>query len=195
MISYIVTLFLVLTFFLSGYIIQALKKFIGLLTKILLNILSIFGVEINKEKSIKLSNEFKDAYKDIKIMKLSNKNLKEKSSIDYINLGLFLACLLLVIINLNSVSGNAISNWLFTCIQNFKIVKTATDMNTLFTATLFSALSFSMTKMVQRWKETKPQREDKKNLKLKIKALKLMTTKELLLEAKNKDENKRKELS
>lgn len=67
-------------------------------------------------------------------------------------------------------------------------------MNTLFTATLFSALSFSATKILQRWKETKAQRLEKKNNKIKLKAANLMTTKELLSIAKKKDEIKRKEL-
>ena len=80
-------------------------------------------------------------------------------------------------------------------IQNIKIVKSATDMNTLYTATLFSALSFSATKLLQRWKETKQQRIEKKELKLKIKALELMDSKELLEQAKKKDEKRRKELS
>lgn len=67
-------------------------------------------------------------------------------------------------------------------------------MNTLYTATLFSALSFSATKLFQRWKETKGYRLEKKNRKLKLKASQLMTTQELLSIAKKKDLEKRKEL-
>lgn len=110
MMSALITIILVITFFLSGYIIQGLKKLIGLLTKIILQILSFFGVSLKKEKSLKMSEEFKNTYKEIKVVKISNKNIKEKSSIDYINLGLFCASLLLIIINLNSISGNTISN-------------------------------------------------------------------------------------
>ena len=194
MISFITTVLLATLFFLSGYIIQALKKIIGLLTKLVLTLLSFFGVKFKKEKSLKMSNEFKNTYKEIRVVKLSNKNLKEKSSIDWLNFGLFCASLLLIVSNLAVLSGNAISNWLFSLIQNLKIVKTATDMNTLYTATLFSALSFSATKLLQRWKETKQQRIERKNIKLKMKALELMDTRELLLQAKNKDEKRRKEL-
>ena len=195
MISMITTVLLATLFFLSGYIIQALKKIVGLFVKLTLTILSFFGVKFKREKSLKMSDDFKNTYKEIKVVKQSNKNLKEKSSIDWLNLGLFCASLLLIITNLAVVSGNAISNWLFSLIQNIKIVKSATDMNTLFTATLFSALSFSATKLLQRWKETKQQRVERKELKLKIKALELMDTKELLEQAKKKDEKRRKELS
>ena len=193
-ISSVITILLATLFFLSGYIIQALKKIVGLFVKLTLTILSFFGVKLKREKSLKMSDDFKKTYKEIRIVKLANKNLKEKSSIDWINFGLFCASLLLIITNLAVISGNAISNWLFSLIQNLKVVKTATDMNTLYTATLFSALSFSATKLLQRWKETKQKRIERKNTKLKLKALELMDSKELLTQAKKKDENKRKEL-
>lgn len=67
-------------------------------------------------------------------------------------------------------------------------------MNTFYTATLFSVLSFSLSKVMARWKETKQQRIEHKNAKKKIEAIKLMTSKELLDEAKKKDEQNRKEL-
>ena len=193
MISTVITLIVATLLFLSGYIIQAIRRIIGLLTKLVLTIFSVFGVNLRfREKSLKMSEDFINTYKEIKIVKVSNKNLKEISSIDWINLGLFCASLLLIICNLAVVSGNAISNWLFTLIQGIKIVGTPTDMNTLFTAMLFSALSFSATKVVQRWKDTKPQRQEKKELKLKLKALDLMDSKELLTMARNKDEKQRK---
>ena len=73
-------------------------------------------------------------------------------------------------------------------------MKTAVDMNTFYTATLFSVLSFSLSKVMQRWKETKQQRLENKIAKIKAKAIENMDTKELLDEAKKKDEQNRKEL-
>lgn len=67
-------------------------------------------------------------------------------------------------------------------------MKTATDMNTFYTATLFSALSFSATRLLARWKETKQQRKELKEAKLKLQATNIMSTKELLDAAKKKDE-------
>jgi peptide methionine sulfoxide reductase MsrA len=94
---------------------------------------------------------------------------------------------LLVIFNLDSVTGNAISNCLFNLISPLGFMKSATDMNTFYTATLFSVLSFSATKVLQRWKETKQQRIENKQALLKLRATKLMSSKELLDSAREKD--------
>lgn len=67
-------------------------------------------------------------------------------------------------------------------------------MNTFYTATLFSVLSFSATKVLARWKETKQQRIENKQALLKLRATKLMTSKELLDEINKKNEEKYKEL-
>ena len=60
-------------------------------------------------------------------------------------------------------------------------------MNTLYTATLFSVLSFSASKLLQRWKETKQQRIENREAKIKKEAIELMDSKELVDEAKKKD--------
>lgn len=195
-ISTIVTLLLIGTLFSFGYLLQALKKFISLLFKLILQILSFFGVKIfEKEKQVKLSPEFKAVYKDIRVMKLSNKNLKERSSIDWPAVILLLVAGLLVFLNMKGVfvaEHNVISDWMFRAIKNFRIVKSETDMNTLYTAAMFSTLSFAFSKIVNRWKETKLNREEKKKLKLKQKALELLSTKELLDYAKKKDVSEKK---
>lgn len=191
MIKIIVTLLLVCLFFFTGRIVQALKKLISLITSNLLKLLAFFGIKINKkEKTVKVSDEFKKVYKDVKIVKLSKKNIKQVSSIDWVNLAVFIVAGLLIICNLAVVSGNAISNWMFSWLKDTKLVKSAIDMNTLYTATLFSALSFSLSKLLFRWKSTKQQRIEKKQRKLKEKALSLMDSKELLDNARKKDEDK-----
>jgi hypothetical protein len=83
MISIISTTLLIIVFILFGHIIQAIKKAIGLITSTLLKILSIFGIRLRKkEKHLKVSDEFRQTYKEIKIVKLSKKNIKQQSSID-----------------------------------------------------------------------------------------------------------------
>lgn len=195
-ISTIVTILLIGTLFSFGYLLQALKKFIALLFKLILNILSFFGVKIfEKEKQVKLSPEFKAVYKDINVMKVSNKNLKEKSSIDWAALILILVAGLLVVLNMKGVfvaEHNVISDWMYNAIKNFKIIKSETDMNTMYTAAMFSTLSFAFSKLVNRWKETKINRQERKKAKLKEKALELLSTKELLDYAKTKDKNEKK---
>jgi hypothetical protein len=83
MISIISTTLLIIVFILFGHIVQAIKKAIGLITSTLLKILSIFGIKLRKkEKHLKVSDEFKQTYKEIKVVKLSKKNIKQQSSID-----------------------------------------------------------------------------------------------------------------
>ena len=195
MIKIIITLLLVCLFFFSGQLIQAVKKLLALFVSNILKLLAFFGIKINRrEKKVQVSQQFKETYKDIKIVKLSKKNLKQVSSIDWLNLSIFIITGILIICNLGIVSGNAISNWMYTWLKNIKIIKSAVDMNTLYTATLFSALSFSASRILVRWKDTKQQRLERKQQKLKEKALELMDSKELLDNIKKKDEQKYKEL-
>lgn len=196
MVSIILTIILAFLFIFSGRLIHGLKKLQKLITSYLLKFLSFFGIKISKrEKTIKLSKEFKETYKDIKVVKLSKKNLKQLNSINWTYLIVFIVTILLIFFNLDAITGNAISNWLYSSIVSKipllnKLTKSAADTNTLYTATMFSILSFSATKILQRWKETKQQRKENKEATLKRKALQLMDSKELLDEAKRKDKEK-----
>lgn len=195
MIQIITTILLALTLISFGQITQALKKLVGMITKNFLKLINAFGIKIEtKEQGVKVSQEFKDTYKDIRKVKLSKKNIKQKSSIDWKYFVLLLVGLILVGVNFAAVSGNAISNWVFTTISWTKLVKTPTDMNTMYTAVMFSIISFSFSKLMFRWKETKQQRIESKQAKIKMEALGYMSSKELLDNAKKKDEEKRKEL-
>lgn len=196
MVNTIVTILLIILFFFLGHITQAFKKIISLFTNLCLKILNIFGIKITKkERKQKLSEDFKNAYKDIKTVKISRKNIKQKHSIDFLGLTVLIIATILVIVNLASVSGNnIISNWIFSWIKDIKIIKTPEDMNTFYTAFLFSIISFSISRLISRWKETKQQRLEAKNEKLKKKAVELMSSKELVEQAKKKDESKYNEL-
>lgn len=195
MVNTIVTILLIILFFFLGHITQAFKKIISLFTNLCLKILNIFGIKIvKKERKQKLSDDFKNAYKDIKTVKISRKNIKQKHSIDFLGLTVLIIATILVIVNLASVSGNAISDWIFSWIEDIKIIKTPADMNTFYTAFLFSIISFSISRLISRWKETKQQRLEAKNEKLKKKAVELMSSKELVEQAKKKDESKYNEL-
>ena len=195
MIQIITTLLLALTLISFGQLTQALKKLLGLITKNFLKLVNALGIKIEKkEHGVKVSLEFRETYKEIKKVKLSKKNIRQKSSIDWKYFALLLLGVILVGANFASISGNAISNWLFSIISWTKLVKTPTDMNTMYTAVLFSVLSFSFSKLMFRWKETKQQRIENKQAKIKMQALGYMDSKELLDNAKKKDEEKRKEL-
>lgn len=134
-------------------------------------------------------------------MKRSKQNQKAKSSINFISLLLIILSLSLIIVNLDSISGNIISKWLFNLeINNTRIVpylfiKTQKDMDITFTAIMFSVLSFSASKLVSQWKDTAQFRKAKKEMKMKKSAISLMSSKELLDAAKIKDAQKYEELS
>ena len=179
MISIISTTLLIIVFILFGHIIQAIKKAIGLITSTFLKILSIFGIRLRKkEKHLKVSDEFRQTYKEIKVVKLSKKNIKQQSSIDWVNFSLLVVCALLFVIN--ALTNKSISYCIFTCLPTFGFIKSAIDMNTMYTALLFSAMSFATTKVLTRWKETKQQRVENKEAKVRQKAITLMSSKELL---------------
>ena len=195
MVNLIVGILLAITFFFFGQITQALKKLVSLFTGLLCKFLNLIGIKIKKrEPQVKVSEEFKKTYKGIKKVKLSRKNIKQSSSIDWVSLSILGVALILFFFNWGSMTGNAISNWLFKLIEKTGFVKTAIDMNTLYTATIFSVMSFAAGKILNRWKQTKQQRIEARQSKTKIEALSHMTSKELVEEAKKKDEEKYKEL-
>ena len=68
-------------------------------------------------------------------------------------------------------------------------------MDIVFTAAMFSILSFSASKLFQQWKETGGFRKAKRELKLKESAISIMSSKELFDAAKNKDKENFKRLA
>lgn len=199
MINTLITILCVIVFFLFGQITQAFKKLLSLITKLFLKILNLFGIKLRqKEKHVIISKEFKETYKDIKVVKLSKKNIKQKSSIDWVGLSVLVIAILLFIINLESVSGNIISNWFYSWLSDIPLIKlmftTKEATNTFYTAALFSIMSFSISRLVYRWKETKQQRIEAKQAKIKLQAIELMDSKELVDAAIKKDNQKEKEL-
>lgn len=192
-----ITFLCAIFFLLSGRLIQFIKRIVQIVVEIFLRLLNFLGIKIRKgENKLKISPLFKQTYKDIKIVKRSKQNQKFKSSINFISLVLIMLSLSLIIINLDSISGNVISKWIFnleinnTRIAPYLFIKTQKDMDITFTAIMFSILSFSASKLLTQWKETSEIRKAKKDIKLKEKVLNSITSKELLDAAKNKDEEK-----
>lgn len=192
-----ITFLCAIFFLLSGRLIQFIKRIVQIVVEIFLRLLNFLGIKIRKgENKLKISPLFKQTYKDIKIVKRSKQNQKFKSSINFISLVLIMLSLSLIIINLDSISGNVISKWIFnleinnTRVAPYLFIKTQKDMDITFTAIMFSILSFSASKLLTQWKETSEIRKAKKDIKLKEKVLNSITSKELLDAAKNKDEEK-----
>lgn len=195
MIAVIITSVLIILYILLGYIPQAFKKIISLITKGILNILQIFGLKLkNQEKELFCSDSFKKAYSEIKIVKWSNKNLKREISIDWLSIVAIIISVILVIVNLEMVSHNIVSNWFNYILSKIGINLDITDINTFYTAFLFSVISFSLGRLWNRWKAGAEVRKQNKQLKLKQKVLKLMSTKELADAIKSKEDEKYKEI-
>ncbi len=187
MINVLTSILLVIVFLFFGQIIQALQRVFRLFTTVILFILNLVGIKlVQKEKEIILDKEFYEQNKDINKIMISKKNLKKKSSIDWIGVGMLLGALILFIINLQGVSDHAISNWIYNLISSWKLLSNL-DVNTFFTATIFSIISFAISRILNTWKETKELRKERKEIKLKNKAIKIMNTKELLDAARRKN--------
>mgnify|MGYP006385427367 CR=1 FL=1 len=130
MISAVVSFLMICLFLLSGKIVEGFKRLLTLVCDILLKILNLFGIQINtRERRIRTSRLFRKTYKDIKIVKKSKENNKMKPSLNLFALITFVVSLTLIIVNLEAVSGNAISlavynsGIFFREIQRFSIVK------------------------------------------------------------------------
>lgn len=194
MLNLTITLICALFFLFSGSLIQFIKRAFCIILEIFFKFLNVLGIKINRiEGRVRVSKEFKQTFPDIKIVRRSNKNNKIKPSINLISLLLFIISLSLIIVNLEVVSNNIVSRWLYNLkiknisIANSLFITSQKDMDIVFTAISFSTISFSASKLISQWKETAKFRQAKKEMRLKRAAINLMTSKELLDAAKNKD--------
>lgn len=188
MISAIVSFDMIVLLFLSGRIYESVKRLLMLFVDILLKILNLFGIHIDtKEFRIKTSRKFKQTFKDIKVVKKSKENNKIKPSINIIALVLLILSITIVIVNLNAVSGNCITAWLFAHNPLPSFIPTQESMDVTLTAMLFSIITFSISKLTSQWKETAKFRKARREMRNREKVLCKMSAKELLDAAKIKD--------
>lgn len=188
MVSAVVTFGMIFLLLASGRIYEGIKKLITLIVDILLKIANFCGLGISKtERRIHTSKEFKKTFKDIKVVKKSKENNKIKPSINLFALILLMISVTLIICNLEVVSGNAISIWLFDINPVPMLIATQRNMDMTFTAILFSFVTFSISKLLSQWKDTKKYRDAKKQMKQKKHLTRIMTSKDLLDVAKMKD--------
>ena len=109
-----ITLICALFFLLSGSFIHGLKRIIQIIFTIILKLLNHLGFNLsNAERKLHTSKKFKETFTDVKVVKKSNKNMKLKSSINFIAAATLLVSLALIILNLNVISNNIVSKWLY----------------------------------------------------------------------------------
>lgn len=177
---------MILVFIISGRLIEAIKRLLMLVVDILLKIFNLFGVQINTtERRIRMSKEFKQAHKDVKIVKKSKENTKIEKSINIPALLVALVCMTLIISNI--CFDGCIVNWLWCHNPLPKVLTSEETLEITFTAVVFSFLSFSLSQLIAQWKATKNYRTAKKQMKQRKQLLYTMSSKELLDTLKQKD--------
>lgn len=188
MVSAIVTFSMIFLLLASGRIYEGVRRLITLVFDLIFKIFNFFGIKINKaEQRIHVSRQFKDTFKDIKVVKKSKQNNDLKSSINIFALILLILSITLIIGNLQVVSGNAISIWLYNNNPVPGLIVSQRNMDMTFTAILFSIVTFAISKLINQWKDTKKYRKAKRDILRKEYALKNLSSRELLDAAKLKD--------
>ena len=188
MVSAVVTFGMIFLLISSGRIFEGVKRLIQLFIDIFLKIGSACGLRISKtEKRIHVTRQFKNTFKDIRVVKKSKQNNKLKPSINLFALILLLSSITLIICNLEVVTGNAISIWLFDHNPFPQFITSQRNMDMTFTASLFSIVTFSISKLINQWKETKKDRKARREVKKQKKVLKNISSRDLLDIAKSKD--------
>lgn len=188
MINAITTIVFIVLLFFTGKLVECLKYLLKLIVTVTLKILNLIGINVSiTETTVKTSKLFKNTFQEIKVVKRSRQNKKIKTSINVGALLMLLCSLSLIILNLSTISNNAITNWIFSLgVVNF-VVDTAEDMNVIFTALMFSVVSFSISKLINQWKETASSRQTKRDIKAKGYVLSKISTQELLDYVKQRD--------
>lgn len=185
MVDIIIGVAIAVALFLIGSINESWKKLTKIITTLFCKLFGLSEEQLRKEKTLKTSDNFRKYYGDIKKVKKSKENLKLIKSINVVSSIISLIILTLIIINL--VRGNAISNWLYTWLYWIPLIKGRVEMNTFFTAIMFSILSFSLSKVWSTWVSTKPLRKERKLQKAKKYVFRNTSSKDLVEEAKKKD--------
>ena len=114
MVSAIVTFGMIFLLVISGRLYEAVRRFISLIVSIFFKIANLFGIQVSKtEVKIFVSKNFLDTFEDIRVVKKSKQNNKLKSSINIFALILLILSAALIACNLDILTGNIISKWLF----------------------------------------------------------------------------------
>lgn len=185
--QYIIGIIVIIIMFMVGSTGQAYKKGVKLGTGVTLNMLDILIIKIKGGVPLRKSKNFINYYGDIKVVKKSKTNLKQQTSLNIMATIILIICIILVVINLEVVSGNIITKMLFDMFRWVPMIGSIENMNTAFTAAVFSTLSFSLGQIYNTWKSTKELRAQKRLSKMKQKVFESFTSKEIYKELVSKD--------
>ena len=124
----------------------------------------------------------------------SKENKSIKPSVNKLALISLILSVAAVIYNLDVVSANALSVWVFEHNPLPKFILTQESMDVTLTAIMFSMITFSISKLVSQWRETAKFRQTRREIRRQENVISKMSAKELLDAAKLKDEEKYNQL-
>ena len=188
MVDLIIAFGVAIIFLISGKIYESFKRVLSLIVNISLKFLSLLGIQITrKEHKIRVSKNFQNTFKDIKKVKKSKENIKIKPSLNISALITLFIGIGIIVIDLNAVSGKIITKNLYQISWISKIVPSKQYLSAILISAMISIISFSLSKLISQWNQTKEDRKLKKEMRLKKQALHLLSSKDLLDAAKRKD--------
>lgn len=177
---------MIFLFFFQGQLFEVLRRIISLIIEVTFKFLNLLGIRIKRsEHKLRVSKNFKNTFKEIKVVRESKENTKLKSSINIPALVIFGFSLAIIIINLNN---GVVANWLYSIEWIQQIFNSKQSVDTMITATTFSFISLSLSTILRQWKETKKYRIAKREMRERNKIAKAMSSKDLLDLAKSKDQ-------
>lgn len=190
-IELIVGLFIAFSMFLAGFSLQTVKKLVKVIVAFICSLLNKIGIKINyRERNLRVDKVVFSDYEEIKEVKRGALGMRKKRSVNVFALILVFIAAALIVLNLKVVSNNMITNWLSDLVAKMNINIGSIDMNTIYTAAVFSVLSFGLTKLLAQWRETSSIRKEKSHQRRKKRLLAEMTSEELITEAEKKDKEK-----
>ena len=177
---------MIIMFFVSGHIIEAIKRLVMLFTDLVLKIFNFFGLHVSRtERKLHMSKQFRQTYKEITVVRKSKENRKLQRSINITALITVILTLSLIVVN--SVWEGCITRCLWENTSVSKVIKSLDSLEITFTAVVFSCLSFGISKLITQWKTTSNYRRAKRQIRQKKELLYRMSSKELLDTLKEKD--------
>ena len=186
-----ITLIMIFLFFFQGRIFESFRRIISLIVELIFKFLNLLGIKVNKKgHKLKTSKNFKNTFKEIKMVRESKENLKIKSSINWVAFVILVLSLIAIVINLKY---GTITNYLYSIKKLRDVFFSKQRIDTMVTAITFSFTSLSLSKLMSQWKDTKKYRVAKREMRERQRLLKGMSSKDLLTIAKAKDEENLKE--
>ena len=181
MISIIVTTISIILSIIIGSYPYAYKKSFNILKHTASTTLGILDNKSFDAKNIKADDTTKE-YLEIYSIKKGQLGMKKQKTISIVGIIITLISLALIIVDQSMITDNIITKWIINNIYN-----NTNLVMTTYTAVTFSLFSFGLTRVLSTWKNSKEYRKERKILKIKQKAYRYLTAKELLEVSKKKD--------